>query len=138
MMPVRVILVPCVLLLAPCACFTTAPPARASRAPPRASASDVPPPPAGLGLSLGLDLSTQSLTLVVLDEALELVYRDVVNFDAELPRFETSKGMHARGGGVVTSPVLMWLEALELGLGRLALADLEHGLVLAVLVERQQ
>ena len=123
MMPVRVILVPCALLLAPCACFTTAPPARASRAPPRASASDVPPPPAGLGLSLGLDLSTQSLTLVVLDEALELVYRDVVNFDAELPRFETSKGMHARGGGVVTSPVLMWLEALELGLGRLALAE---------------
>ena len=83
----------------------------------------MPPPPAGLGLSLGLDLSTQSLTLVVLDEALELVYRDVVNFDAELPRFETSKGMHARGGGVVTSPVLMWLEALELGLGRLALAE---------------
>lgn len=68
------------------------------------------------GLFLGLDLSTQSVTAVYIDPAQgnRAVHTDSVNFDSELPHFKTQNGMHIRAGGEVTSPLLMWLEALDL------------------------
>lgn len=68
------------------------------------------------GLFLGLDLSTQSVTAVYIDPAQgnRPVHTDTVNFDTELPHFKTQNGMHIGAGGEVTSPVLMWLEALDL------------------------
>lgn len=51
-------------------------------------------------LWLGLDLSTQSLTLVVLPDApgAELVYNDSVQFMTDLPQFMTEHGMHVSDG----------------------------------------
>ncbi|CAM9439927.1 unnamed protein product [Ectocarpus fasciculatus] len=79
-------------------------------------------------LWLGVDLSTQSLTLVVLDDdpAADHVYLDSVVYDTELPQYQTEHGMHVSDGddgeknAVVTSPVTMWLDAIDVGLSRLA------------------
>lgn len=71
---------------------------------------------------LGVDLSTQSVTAVLvegpsLDTILQL---ETVNFDADLPKYGTKNGMHvAPQGGRVTSPVMMWLEALDLVFAKL-------------------
>lgn len=51
-------------------------------------------------LWLGVDLSTQSLTLVVLDDdpAADHVYLDSVVYDTELPQYQTEHGMHVSDG----------------------------------------
>lgn len=65
-------------------------------------------------LFLGLDLSTQSVTGAILDEALQPVVPPVsVNFDARFPEFNTVAGMSVGDNGVVTSPVQMWLRATD-------------------------
>lgn len=64
-------------------------------------------------LYLGIDLSTQSVTGVFLDEKLALAAPALsVNFDAEFPEYGTRAGMNV-SGSVVTSPVRMWLRALD-------------------------
>ena len=62
---------------------------------------------------LGIDLSTQSCTGVILDRSLRQCGSHSVNFDAELPSYGTTAGMNVRDGGVVTSPVDMWLAAMD-------------------------
>eukprot|EP00903_Cladosiphon_okamuranus_P007840 g7585.t1 len=79
-------------------------------------------------LWLGVDLSTQSLTLVVLPDAPgeEYVYIDSVQYMTALPEYMTEHGMHVSDGdhgeknAVVTSPVTMWLAAIDMALSRLA------------------
>eukprot|EP00752_Nemacystus_decipiens_P016481 g14732.t1 len=79
-------------------------------------------------LWLGLDLSTQSLTVVILPDApgAEYVYIDAVQYMTELPQHMTEHGMHVSDGdngeknAVVTSPVTMWLAAIDMALSRLA------------------
>lgn len=44
-------------------------------------------------LALGLDLSTQSLSCLVLSFDGDVVYEDCLNFDAELPHYGTRSGM---------------------------------------------
>ncbi|CAM9433343.1 unnamed protein product, partial [Phaeothamnion confervicola] len=80
---------------------------------------------------LGLDLSTQSLKVAVLPDApgAQPAYFDSVVFARDLPQYNTDHGMHVGGTGsakaslgdpaVVTSPVTMWLEALDMALTRL-------------------
>lgn len=72
---------------------------------------------------LGLDSSTQSLSATLVDAAtLKIVHREALNFDAELSHYGTKNGMHrsGEGGACVTSPVTMWVEALDTVLSRLA------------------
>jgi xylulokinase len=79
-------------------------------------------------LFLGLDLSTQQLKVIVLeqqgnncivnqnDDGLRTHSSFAIHFDSELPQYHTRGGVHAhaqQGNGVVTAPVLMWVEALE-------------------------
>ncbi|CAM9733519.1 unnamed protein product [Pylaiella littoralis] len=79
-------------------------------------------------LWLGLDLSTQSLTLVVLPDEPggDHVYLDSVVYQRDLPHYQTEHGMHIGDGDhgekntVVTSPVTMWLDAIDMSLSRLA------------------
>ena len=61
---------------------------------------------------------------VVVDSRLDVVHRCSVNFDEELPHYRTVNGMHSAedGSGRVTSPVAMWLEALDSVLAKLAAA----------------
>jgi hypothetical protein len=72
-------------------------------------------------LFLGLDLSTQSMTALVVERSGTVVARSSVNYDQELPHYKTSSGMHraVEGGGErVTSPVSMWLEAFDMAIER--------------------
>ncbi len=65
-------------------------------------------------LYLGLDLSTQSITGVLLDNQLHPVRPAAsVNFDDSFPEYGTKAGMSVGQDGVVTSPVSMWLRALD-------------------------
>ncbi|CAM9300006.1 unnamed protein product, partial [Hapterophycus canaliculatus] len=78
-------------------------------------------------LWLGLDLSTQSLTLVLLpnEPGADHVYLDSVVYSTDLPQYQTEHGMHVSDGdggernAVVTSPVTMWLDAVDMALSRL-------------------
>lgn len=67
---------------------------------------------------LGLDLSTQQLKGVLVDDDLKLQSETVVAFDRDLPRYKTTKGVYVRGKQVL-SPVAMWVEALDLLLERM-------------------
>ena len=70
-------------------------------------------------LFLGLDSSTQGLKAVLLGADLGVVHEGAVDFDADLPEFETTGGVHRHPDGLtVTSPPLMWVAALDLLLGR--------------------
>jgi len=65
---------------------------------------------------LGLDCSTQSLTAVLINmNKNEVILRYSINFDEELPHYNTQNGvLSSNAGKVVHSYPLMWVEALEL------------------------
>lgn len=64
---------------------------------------------------LGLDLSTQQLKAVLLDKDSEIVHEAAVHFDRDLPHHETKNGaIRGPDSGEVTSPVALWLEAIDL------------------------
>ncbi len=88
---------------------------------------------------LGLDSSTQSLTAVLIDpSAGEILHTESVHFGTEFPDYGSPNGFLPDGpDGEVHANPLMWLDALELLLARLAesrnLADVE-----AIAVSGQQ
>lgn len=73
------------------------------------------------GMFLGFDSSTQSLTAVLINPACgEVVLQHSVNFGADLPHYGSPSGFIPGGNdGEVHACPLMWLEALDLLLGRL-------------------
>ena len=74
-------------------------------------------------LFLGIDLSTQSCTAVVVDARLDVVHRHSVNFDERFPEYGTESGYHAGDEGTATSPVAMWLDGLDRVLDELGSRD---------------
>lgn len=72
-------------------------------------------------LFAGLDVSTQSCKLVVIDPEIgEVCYVDRIDYDRDLPHYGTEEGAVAGlGEGVSESDPRMWIEAIELLLGRL-------------------
>ncbi|CAJ0578608.1 unnamed protein product, partial [Mesorhabditis spiculigera] len=70
-------------------------------------------------LYIGLDLSTQQLKCIVLDLECKVKLTIAVNFDKDLPQFGTNNGVH-QNGDVVTSPVSLWLAAVDLLFTKLA------------------
>jgi xylulokinase len=75
-------------------------------------------------LYAGFDCSTQSFSVVVIDvggSRRDVVFRDSITFDADLPQFATHHGVGlTQTGGVVHSFPLMWASALELMVARVA------------------
>lgn len=77
-------------------------------------------------LYAGLDCSTQSLSAVVIDVDVarargEIVFRDALDFDRDLPAFGTHHGVGvSRPDGTVHTPPLLWAAALERLLERIA------------------
>jgi len=66
-------------------------------------------------LYLGLDSSTQGLKASIIDDDLNMVYERAVNFDRDLPQFNTSGGVHQHEDGLtVTAPPIMWVAAMDL------------------------
>ena len=66
-------------------------------------------------LFLGLDSSTQSLSVVVIDyDGRKVVYEKSLNFDKAFPQYGTQNGVLPHPDPLVKhSPPLMWAEALD-------------------------
>ncbi|XP_042657694.1 xylulose kinase isoform X2 [Tyto alba] len=64
---------------------------------------------------LGWDFSTQQLKVIAIDEQLRVIYEDNVHFDKDLPEFKTQGGVYIHSDRLtITSPVLMWVKALDM------------------------
>ena len=93
-----------------------------------------------MSLVLGLDSSTQSLSAVILDtEAGTVVANHTVNFGNDLPQYGQPHGYDESGArGEVHANPLMWVEALDLLLGRMKDAGVDFSGIEAVSGSGQQ
>lgn len=91
-------------------------------------------------LFLGFDSSTQSLKATVLDSNLNIVATELIHFDSELPHYKTKDGVFRdpSDDGRIISPTIMWVEALDLMLQKLAKSGLDFGKIAAVSGSGQQ
>jgi hypothetical protein len=83
-------------------------------------------------LFLGLDLSTQGLKGVLITEDSAVVHESAVNFDKDLPAYGTTNGAIRGPGGQVTSPVKMWLDAMDLLMDRMKQAGVQFNRIAAI------
>ncbi len=92
------------------------------------------------GFFAGLDVSTQSTKLVVIDAgAGTVIHVDVVNYDEDLPHYGTRDGtIPDLGEGVSESDPRMWLEAVDTLLGRLKMSRIRGEEIRALAVSGQQ
>ncbi|KIY71858.1 actin-like ATPase domain-containing protein [Cylindrobasidium torrendii FP15055 ss-10] len=87
---------------------------------------------------LGLDLSTQQLKAVLVQEDCSIVHESAVRFEEDLPKYGTTKGAHKGPDGVVTSPVAMWLDALDLLMEKMRKAGVDFASIAAISGAGQQ
>uniref|UniRef100_A0A4W4E1V9 Xylulose kinase n=1 Tax=Electrophorus electricus TaxID=8005 RepID=A0A4W4E1V9_ELEEL len=88
---------------------------------------------------LGFDFSTQQLKVVAIDGNLQVIHQNNVQFDSDLPAFRTQGGVHVHGDGLtVTSPVHMWVKALDLILEKMKNAGFDFSCVKAISGSGQQ
>uniref|UniRef100_A0A4W4E3W5 Xylulose kinase n=1 Tax=Electrophorus electricus TaxID=8005 RepID=A0A4W4E3W5_ELEEL len=89
---------------------------------------------------LGFDFSTQQLKVVAIDGNLQVIHQNNVQFDSDLPAFSrTQGGVHVHGDGLtVTSPVHMWVKALDLILEKMKNAGFDFSCVKAISGSGQQ
>ncbi|MBN1779538.1 hypothetical protein JW948_00250 [bacterium] len=92
------------------------------------------------GLFAGLDVSTQSCKLVVIDlESQSNVFVDAVNYDTDLPNYRTKNGViQGQPEGVSESDPDMWIEALHRVFEQLKSSDVPVGQILGISVSGQQ
>ncbi|XP_020281760.1 xylulose kinase [Pseudomyrmex gracilis] len=83
---------------------------------------------------LGLDLSTQQLKAVVVDDNLAILHETNVQFDNDLPEFRTYGGVIQKKDEphVVVVPSLMWVKALDMILDKLRVCGVDFGKVSAI------
>ncbi|KAF8063231.1 hypothetical protein FPV67DRAFT_1505659 [Lyophyllum atratum] len=74
----------------------------------------------GQALFLGLELATDQLRATIVDESLELVGVESVDFDTELPEYQTQGGIFTTPGDAYTTPVEMWIKGLDMLLEKLS------------------
>ncbi|MBN1272493.1 MAG: hypothetical protein JXB26_09495 [Candidatus Aminicenantes bacterium] len=88
----------------------------------------------------GLDVSTQSTKLVVIDtEKEEIPYVDIVHYDSDLPHYGTRDGViQGKPKGVSESDPRMWIEAVELLFFRLSHSGIPHQNIRCLSVSGQQ
>ncbi|KAJ8782641.1 hypothetical protein J1605_009960 [Eschrichtius robustus] len=88
---------------------------------------------------LGWDFSTQQVKVVAVDAELNVFYEDSVLFDRDLLEFGTQGGVHVHEDGLtVTSPVLMWVQALDIILEKMKASGFDFSQVLALSGAGQQ
>ncbi|KAM9680873.1 xylulose kinase isoform 1-T1 [Dama dama] len=88
---------------------------------------------------LGWDFSTQQVKVVAVDAELSVFYEDSVHFDRDLVEFGTQGGVHVHKDGLtVTSPVLMWVQALDVILEKMKASGFDFSQVLALSGAGQQ
>lgn len=82
---------------------------------------------------------SSELKVVAIDGGLNVVHQNNVQFDSELPEFRTQGGVHIHADRLtVTSPVLMWVKALDLLLDKMKRAGLDFSRVRALSGSGQQ
>ena len=91
-------------------------------------------------LFAGIDSSTQSTKLIVIDfDSKEIVYSDSINYDSDLPKYNTKNGVIQNlGEGVSESDPLMWIEAINILLERLKKSEIPQQNIKAISVSGQQ
>ncbi len=91
-------------------------------------------------LFAGVDSSTQSTKLVVIDyNSKEVVFDDSINYDNDLPKYNTKNGVIQNlGEGVSESEPEMWIEALEMLFERLKNSDIPQENIKSISVSGQQ
>ncbi|KAM6452940.1 xylulose kinase isoform 1-T1 [Liasis olivaceus] len=88
---------------------------------------------------LGWDFSTQQLKVIAVDEQLRVIHEDNINFDKDLPEFGTQGGVYVHDDRLsVSSPVLMWVKALDLILEKMKSAGFNFSTVKALSGAGQQ
>ncbi|MBN2430522.1 MAG: hypothetical protein JXQ27_03570 [Acidobacteria bacterium] len=95
---------------------------------------------AASNLFAGLDVSTQSCKLVVIDPAVgDVLLVETVNYDRDLPHYGTRDGVIPElGPGVAESDPRMWLEAVDSVLQRLADSSVPQARIRGLSVSGQQ
>jgi xylulokinase len=93
-------------------------------------------------LYLGLDSSTQSLSAIVIDvdgDRRQVVFDASISFDEELPQYGTRHGVLPHGDPLVaiSSPIL-WADALDMMLARLARSGIDLRRLAAISGSAQQ
>ena len=95
-----------------------------------------------MALYLGLDCSTQSLTAILLDidgDRRSVVFESALAFDSALPRYGTRHGVLPRTApGVAVSPPLMWADALDVTMARVAKSGVDVSGLAAISGSAQQ
>ncbi|XP_028049101.2 xylulose kinase isoform X1 [Monomorium pharaonis] len=83
---------------------------------------------------LGLDLSTQQLKAVVVDDNLAVLHETSVQFDNDLPEFRTYGGVIRKKdeSHVVVVPSLMWVKSLDMILDKLRVCGVDFDKVAAI------
>ncbi|XP_014245571.1 xylulose kinase [Cimex lectularius] len=87
---------------------------------------------------LGFDFSTQQLKSVVINSKREVLHEAHVLFDNDLPEFRTHNGVVKGDKKAVTTPVLMWVKALDMILEKLRVCGADFSKVCAVSGSAQQ
>jgi len=84
-------------------------------------------------LFLGLDLSTQQLKAVIMAENTSVIHESAVNFTKDLPQYGTTNGVIIGPlSGEVTSPVAMWVHALDLLMERAQASGVDASRVVTI------
>jgi xylulokinase len=92
------------------------------------------------GLFAGLDVSTQSCKLVVVDtDSEEVIYVNSVIYDDDLPEYETLNGViQGLAPGFSESDPQMWVDALHKSFARLKASDVPQDQICSISVSGQQ
>lgn len=90
-------------------------------------------------LFLGLDLSTQQIKAIATDENLQAKATYSVEFDVDFKqKYGVTKGVLDHGHGEIVSPVLMWLDALDLLFERMKMDGFDFADVVGISGSCQQ
>ncbi|MDZ7724592.1 MAG: FGGY family carbohydrate kinase [candidate division KSB1 bacterium] len=91
-------------------------------------------------LFAGIDSSTQGTKLLVLNmETQKVIYTDSVNYDKDLPQYDTRNGViQTDKAGVSESNPNMWVDALHMLFERLRKSDVEQQRIKCISVSGQQ
>jgi xylulokinase len=90
-------------------------------------------------LFAGLDVSTQSCKLVIINLEKKVIYIDSINYDTDLPHYHTQNGViQGLGEGVSESDPNMWIEAVETLFERLKNSDVPQNKIMEISVSGQQ
>ncbi|KAF9484591.1 D-xylulose kinase [Pholiota conissans] len=70
-------------------------------------------PKSGPSFFLGIELGIDQLRASIVDESLELVGVECIDFDSELSEYQTQGGIFTTPGEAYTTPIEMWLKGLD-------------------------